>query len=101
MDADKNVIANFVEDREHKARIGDTATYFPTLQAAYHGAPSDGTIKAWGTEFAEDLDCGRAKSVTIQGGYDTGYTGSGGFTLLHGTMTISAGSLAVENLVIL
>jgi hypothetical protein len=101
MDANKNVTANLVEDTEHKARIGDTATYFPTLHAAYDGTPSDSTIKAWGTEFTEALDCGQAKSVTIKGGYDTGYTDNGGFTLLHGTMTISAGSLTLENLVIL
>jgi parallel beta-helix repeat protein len=96
----RNVIANFSKDTEHQARIGDTESYFPTLQAAYDSAPSGGTIKAWGTEFKEDLDCDHEKGVIIEGGYDTGYNNNVGFTLLNGTLTVSAGSLIVENLLI-
>jgi hypothetical protein len=100
MVSDRNVSAHFSKDTEHLTRIGDTETYFPTLQAAYVSAPSSSTIKVWGTEFAEDLDCGLGKRVTIEGGYDTGYNNNDGFTLLNGTVTVSAGSLIVENLVI-
>ncbi len=100
MVSDRNVIANFSKDMEHMTRIGDTESYFPTLQAAYNSAPSGGTIKAWGTEFVEDLDCDKEKAVTIEGGYDTGYNNNHGFTLLDGTVTVSTGSLIVDNLVI-
>jgi hypothetical protein len=100
MVSDRNVCANFIKDTEHMTRIGDTSSYFPTLQAAYDSTPSDGIIKAWGTEFTEDLDCDQEKGVTIEGGYDTGYGSNDGTTLLNGTVTVSVGSLVVENLVI-
>jgi hypothetical protein len=100
MVSERNVIAHFTKDTEHMARIGDTETYFPTLQAAYDSAPTGSTIKAWGTEFVEDLDCDKEKVVTIEGGYDTGYSNNDGFTMLNGTVTVSAGTLIVENLVI-
>jgi hypothetical protein len=100
MVSDRNAIAYFSKDTEHMARIGDTESYFPTLQAAYDSAHAGGTVKAWGTEFTEDLDCDQGKGVTIEGGYDTGYNNNAGFTLLDGTVTVYAGSLTVENLVI-
>jgi hypothetical protein len=100
MVSDRNVIASFVRDTEHMARIADTESYFPTLQAAYDSAPSGGTVKAWGTAFEEDLDCDLDKGGTIIGGYDTGYDNNHGLTLLIGTVTVSAGYLIVENLMI-
>jgi len=100
MDRDRNVTANFSEDTAHRVRIGDTTTYFPTLQAAYDESPSGSTIKVWGTEFKEDFDCGKVKDVTISGGYDTGFKNNDGFTLIDGTVTVSAGSLILENLMI-
>jgi hypothetical protein len=100
MVSDRNVIAHFSKDKEHMTRIGDTSIYLPTLQAAYDSAPFGSTIKSWGTEFTEYLDCNQEKVVTISGGYDTVYNNKDGFTLLNGTLTVSAGSLIVENLVI-
>ncbi len=100
MDGAKNVTARFTMDTLHRARIGDTTTYFPTLQAAYDGAPANAVIKVWGIEFVEDLDCRQEKEVAIEGGYDTGYIADSGYTMLRGSLTVSAGSLVLGNLVI-
>jgi hypothetical protein len=100
MDGGKNVTALFTVDTEHRTRIGDTTTYFPTLQAAYDGAPANAVIKVWGMGFTENLDCRQEKEVAMEGGYDTGYNANGGYTTLHGTLTVSAGALVLENMVI-
>lgn len=97
MNANKTVNANFALDTVHKARIG--SNYFSTLPAAY--ASSAGTtIQAWGTYFAESLSCSLVKNVTIDGGYNDGYSAKSGYTILLGPLTIGRGSLTVRELAI-
>jgi hypothetical protein len=99
MDSDKNVTAIFNKDTR-MTRIGDTSTYFSTLQAAYNGAPASSTVKVWGTEFTENLNCALQKDVALEGGYNGSYSSNSGFTTLTGVLTIAAGSLSPSNLVI-
>jgi hypothetical protein len=103
MGSDKTVNANFALDTVHKARLGDSTSYNSTLPLAY-GAALNGnainTIKAWGTYFAESLDCNSDKDVTIDGGYNDGYSAKTGYTTLQGPLTISQGSLTVDELTI-
>jgi hypothetical protein len=98
MNSDKTVNANFVLDTTHKARIG-ASNYFGTLPAAY-ASPLGTTILAWGTYFAEPLTCNLPKNVTIDGGWNDGYGAKTGYTILLGPLTISQGSLTVEDLTI-
>lgn len=98
MDSNKAVTATFTKDTAHMTRIGDTASYFSTLQAAYNGAQAGGTIKAWGTDFTEKLSANINKTVTLKGGYNSSYTSNSGYTTLHGILSIGNGSLTVENL---
>jgi hypothetical protein len=98
MNSDKTVNANFALDSANKARVG-ASNYFSTLPAAY--ASSAGTtILAWGTNFAEPLTCNLPKDATIDGGWNDGYSAKSGFTTLLGPLTISHGSLTVEDLAI-
>ncbi len=98
MNSDKNVTATFTKDIAHSVRIGDSQIYFSTLQAAYDAAPAGSTIKAWGTDFTENLNAITNKSVVLKGGYNSTYTNNSGYTTLHGVLTIGTGSLTVENL---
>jgi M6 family metalloprotease-like protein len=98
MNGPKNVNANITKDTVHKARIG-ASNYFPTLPAAYL-SPLGTIIKAWGTDFAEPLSCGAEKDVTIDGGYNDGYSAKSGYTLLQGPLIVERGSLTVEYLII-
>jgi len=98
MNSNKTVTATFDKDMEHMVLLGDTASYYSTLQAAYNVAPADSTLKVWGTLFVENLLCDQSKTATIKGGYDSSYTNNSGFTTLQGTLTIRNGILTVENL---
>jgi serine protease len=98
MNGPKNVNANIAKDTVHKALIG-ASNYFSTLPTAYSSTVGT-VIKAWGTYFAEPLTCNLVKNVTIDGGYNDGYSAKSGYTLLQGPLTIGRGSLTVENLTI-
>lgn len=82
-------------------RIGGiTPTYYPTIQAAYNAAVTGDTIQTQAMSFTENLDFNVDKSVTLQGGYDSRYTGNPGLTTIAGTLTISLGTGIVENIVV-
>jgi hypothetical protein len=100
MTANIGVTADFDFDTAHKARIGDTSNYFSTLQGAYNAVPSGQTVKAWGTVFIENLTCGAAKEITLEGGYNGDYSGNSGYTTLQGNLTVQSGSFILERLVI-
>jgi hypothetical protein len=101
MTANRNVNAAFDIYTAHKARLGDSSSYYSTLLLAY-GAALNGntidTIKAWGIDFGESLNMNQNKAIILRGGYNEGYSAQSGKTILKGTLTISNGSLTVENL---
>lgn len=89
-----SVTATFTE--ADKARIGITP--YATLTSAFAKATS-GQIKARAIEFTETLSV--ALPTILKGGWDAEFgSNSGGFSILKGTLTIGAGSLTVEGLVI-
>jgi hypothetical protein len=100
MNADRTVATKFDFDTPHKARIGDTANYFATLQAAYDNAPHSETVKAWATDFVGNLTCSLSKNVTLKGGYCEDYSNNAGYTLLQGILTIRSGALTLDKMII-
>jgi hypothetical protein len=101
MTASSNVNAIFDIYTDHKTRIGDTQTYYSALQAAYVNSPNPGIIKAWATDYVENLICDQAKNVTLEGGYNEDYTSNTGhYTTLKGNLTVAAGSFTCEKFVI-
>lgn len=103
MDTDKSATATFDFYTAHKAHTAGTSNYFPTLQEAYNDPSSTGNtnaILAWGVDFTESLNASQSKTVSIKGGYDSGYSLNTGYTNLIGSLTIGAGTVTVENLVV-
>ena len=100
MNAARDAGIVFSKDLVHLTRIGDTASYNPTLQAAYDMAPAGGTVKAWGAPFTENLAVDQDKAVSFTGGYNSDYTSNANFTVMHGTLRIIKGVLTVDRLVI-
>lgn len=100
MDADKAVTTTFNKDIAHQVRLdGITAqTYFTSILGALSAAATGDTIKAWGTGFTENINLNQNKTLIFKGGYDVGYSSNSGKTGVTGTLTISKGSLTVENL---
>ena len=82
-------------------KIG-TASY-TSLQAAYNAAVSGDTIKCRNLTFIENLTINRNIAVTLEGGYDCGYTtNAGGTTTIKGmlTTTTGGGTLTIKNFIL-
>jgi hypothetical protein len=95
----KNVTASF--NYVQTVRILGSATPYTLIGGAYAGLPNGGgTIQARVHEFTETLNFNRSISAIIKGGYDTAYNGNSGLTTVKGTVTVTNGSVTVENLAI-
>jgi sugar lactone lactonase YvrE/fibronectin type 3 domain-containing protein len=83
---------------QQPVRIGNT--YYSTLQAAYNAAQAGSIIQSQAITFYETLTVNRNISVSLQGGYDCGYTtNSGNVSYLRGMIqtVIGGGTLTVSN----
>jgi hypothetical protein len=100
-------------DREVVAVFTNTATgnpgpvqlnnqYFALLQDAYSSLQVNAAAVIFANALAvtENLVFDRDIAVTLKGGYDNGFGTSNGQTVLKGTLTITSGSVIMENIVI-
>ena len=81
-------------------RIEGTASYYTTIQLAYNAATIDQTVQMHAVTFTEDLVLANPAAVKLEGGYDTNFTANPDFTTVHGTMTVSGGTVTLENLIV-
>jgi hypothetical protein len=79
---------------------GTIPAYYSTLAAAYAAAPTGGTLQLMAAAFADSMDLNRDVAVTLAGGYDYLYGSASGTTALLGPVTVTAGSIAVDRIVI-
>jgi uncharacterized repeat protein (TIGR02543 family) len=105
MDTNRAITATFNTCSNLPVRImrGTTIiSYYSSLQTAYNIAIAGDVIQSQAALFTENLNAGdiNNKSITIEGGYDCGYTGVIGKTVLKGQATISKGTNRIKNLVI-
>lgn len=98
MSADASVTAGFARDTAHQVKIG--GTNYTTIQAAYNVASSGSTIKLWATNYMESLNCNKPTTVTLQGGFDSGYTTITGNVVLQGSLKISNGKVIAHGITI-
>lgn len=94
--------ATFTYDAAHQVRVDSgSPSYYPTIQAAYDAVADGSTIKLWATTYSESLNCGRSKTITLQGGYNSGYASITGEIVLKGSITISDGTVILDGVSIL
>jgi hypothetical protein len=94
---DRSVIATFTQYSYVRVMGGSD---YGTVMAAYANVGAGGTMKARGREFVENLHLDRSVTTTLKGGYDTGFDTNPGWTTVRGTVTIAAGRVVVERLVV-
>ena len=83
------------------ARIGSTS--YTTLPAAYIAAGNGNTIRGLGSRMIGNLTVNRNITVTLEGGYDCGFTtNNGGMTFIKGMVTTTAGggTITIKNFVL-
>jgi len=76
--------------------IGSTGTY-TSLQGAYAAAADPETIEGRDVTITESVDLNRPITVTIRGGYNCDHSQVTGKTIINGNMTISDGTVTMEN----
>ena len=73
--------------------------FFATIQDAYNNATS-GDLDSMALHFYENLTFNIDKSVALKGGYNSTFGDNPSYTTLNGSLTISNGTVTVENVII-
>jgi|GEM_PF-4507975 len=94
-----DVLVTGTSSASNKVLIG-ASNYYSTLTAAYAAASTGNVIKARNLEFAENLLCIRSINITIDGGYQSGFSAYSGNSTLNGSLTIRGGSVTASRLLI-
>lgn len=72
-----------------------------SIQTVYNNnAVEADVIKTQAVEFIENLSLGRPIPITLSGGHNCDYSDNPSDTAIHGSLTISDGTVTVENIVI-
>jgi len=96
---DTSVTGTFTVSNYDIVNIG--GNYYSTIQAAYNAAANENIIKLLGGRtYSESLVCNRQVTVTLSGGYDSGYSLITGYTTLSGMLTISQGTVITDGFII-
>jgi hypothetical protein len=96
--ADKNVVATV--ELYPVARVGASTTYSLKIQDALTAASGGDTIKILALALTENLQFSTNVPVSLKGGFIPGFVDNTGYTILTGTLRISAGALTVERIVL-
>jgi hypothetical protein len=94
----QGVTATF--DTLPNARILGAPQIYGLIQSAYDAAATGAVIQARGITFVEDLTMGRSVDLTMEGGYDSGFSLRNGDTILQGTLTVAQGCIVLDRLTI-
>ncbi len=71
------------------------------IQSAYDQCVDGYIIQVQTLEFpTNDILFDRPITITLQGGFDEGFTGNPSFTTINGTLTIQDGKVIIENIII-
>lgn len=73
---------------------------YNSLQAAFTTAVHGDTIKSQALDFLGDLIFSQNASVTLKGGYDCTYSSNPQKSVIDGKLTITHGTVTVENIII-
>jgi lysophospholipase L1-like esterase len=79
-----------------------TSTYFDSLQTAlaYGSLVSGNVVGCHDVDFTGAVIFNQVKTITLRGGYDCGYLTAASNARIHGSLTIRAGTVTVDNIVI-
>ena len=78
---------------------GNTPCY-STIQSAIDSAATGSTINVTSETYIEDVVLDASKDLTLQGGWNLTFTAQSSNTTIAGSMTISNGTVTVENIVL-
>lgn len=97
--SDATIQANFAANLPVKIAENQTNIY-SSPQQAYNNALNGNTIISRAHSFSENLNLSLPVSVQLVGGYDSDFVNKENYTEISGTVTVSQGTVTVENIVI-
>ena len=106
MDSNKAIIATFDDYTGTSCinppfKIGALPHNYPTIKDAYDGLGNNELLMIRAVSFTESLlNLNQGKTVGLSGGYACDFTTNAGFTTIKGTLTISDGTVTLENLMV-
>ncbi|HTZ18733.1 MAG TPA: SBBP repeat-containing protein [Dissulfurispiraceae bacterium] len=84
---------------DHAVTINGGGTPYSYIQTAYGYAANNDILYIQALPFTEDLSLTGNFAVTLKGGYECDFTSNPGFSTVYGKMTISTGTVTVENMI--
>ena len=100
MDEDENATALFGSCSYPVRIAGVSPVYYSSIQDAYSASQDNDIIQIQDAVFPGDIYIDRDISIILQGGFDCSYDNNRGITTLDGSMTISSGTVMIENIVL-
>jgi YD repeat-containing protein len=107
MDSNKSVTANFsatpFESVIFVSLDGTCNGYTPcssTIQNAIASAGAQATIRITQETYVENVILNTPKEIILQGGWDSAFTNCLSSTTINGSLTISDGTLIIENIIL-
>jgi|GEM_PF-6504533 len=74
--------------------------YYPSIQSAYDSLYSGSRLRIHAGDYDEDIVLQQSKNVSFRGGYVCDFSSNPGYTVIHGYLQISYGSLIADRLII-
>jgi PKD repeat protein len=81
-------------------KIGGTPYYYSSIQNAYNVTGNHQSVQMQGVGIAGDVNLQNDTIIEIKGGYGCDYSTNPGFTIMQGTLSISDGTVTIENVII-
>ena len=77
-----------------------TSAYYSVVQNAYNAAVTGESLLMQAVEFDENLNLSGNLNVHMSGGYNNSFSSVSGQTTIRGSMTISGGTVTIQNIVV-
>ena len=81
--------------------VKDGNAYYPSVQTAYNVAQNGADLQILATSLSGTPNLTRNIQLSLQGGYDCGFNSSSSYSTISGALVISAGSVTIENIIII
>ena len=74
--------------------------YYSKLSDAYYAATTGDVLYVQALGVTGNPNLSSNVDITVKGGYECGFASQPGWTTLAGSLTISSGSVTIENIII-
>jgi hypothetical protein len=98
--SDHNIQATFQQNLVLRLWGSSGETWYSDIQSAYNAATSGDAILTLASVFDQELNFNRDVSISLFGGSGPNFDSVTGWTVINGNLTISNGTVIIENLVL-